>query len=317
MENKKNKTKTNTIMRQISRPLIIFVVILMVTNALILFLYNMRNYIKQRHETTAMVAQMAVNEIEDYDGIGFLIPYWEDSYAEMDLVYDSDKLAEKEKAMYDAWGISKDIYRIDMTDILDMSPEVQKLYAEVCYGRICEYMDTLKKVYKPLYLYAISIPKADNSTIFLVTGIYEEEKRISQGGELFELGTPQMYVKGAYPVLDELLATGKAPDQMELALRKSADRTAVQTFLPVYAGNEFVSVVGVAMEWTDMISAVSSVSLGLKVLGSAALAISPSSSMERLLLLLRRRRLILRLFIESVAKVGNTAMLLDDAVALR
>ncbi len=264
------KTRKDSIMRQISRPLVIFIAIIIVTNAVFLFFYNMRQYIKDRFTSANMIGHITAREMEDYECLGFAVRYWRENYESMRLIYDADELMEAENELYAelaGYGIYEDIYNIQAEKAMALNDEEQKLLAEVIYGRICVYMDKLKRIYSPLYLYTIAKPDIEDDELFyFCTGAFEDEQRISQGGILYELGVRIPYIKGAYPTLDKVITTGDYATEMELSLRSGADRSAAHAFVPVFCDGEVVAIVGISMQWRDMLVRVLGISLTLLII---------------------------------------------------
>ena len=123
--------------------------------------------------------------------------------------------------------------------------------AEVCYNRISDTFDFLKRVFNPIFLTCFS--REDDQLFFYITGTLENEFRISEGGEVYELGSTGSYKKGVYPILDEILETGQPSKRLELSLTRGADSTLVHYFFPVYSHREMVAIVGVSLPWKDLI----------------------------------------------------------------
>ena len=80
-----------------------------------------------------------------------------------------------------------------------MSDADQKLFAEICYALLSSDFDRIKQSQKPLYLYSFRI-RNKSEMFILVTGTKDEEKRISDGGELFELGVINVGGEGVVTV---------------------------------------------------------------------------------------------------------------------
>ena len=251
---KPENRKKRSIISQISTPMVVFLVSVIIVNAIVLFIYNINRYITVRYERADSIARLLVEEMNHYESLDFLIPYWNDNFASMELVYeDPVRLSELERQL-DAkmGGIVTDIEYVTSEDAMTLDDEGKKLLAEICYAHMIRFFDLTKQTYKPLFLYSFSME--GDTVIFNVTGALEDEKRISQGGDLFELGVEDIYVEGRYPVLDKVLQTGKAPDKMELSLKSGADSNVVHVFRPVYSKNgEILDIVAVSMEWKSLI----------------------------------------------------------------
>ena len=88
MEKQKPK-KRQTIADQIGRPMILFVVILILVNAIFLFLYALSHSIQDRFKRARQLGETTASELEDYECLSFLISYWREHYDSMELFYDN------------------------------------------------------------------------------------------------------------------------------------------------------------------------------------------------------------------------------------
>ncbi len=278
----KNETGKKRILSQISRPLIIFIVFIIFFNSLALFAYNIKRHMDERYDSAAMLTTVCALEMKSYRSLTFLIDYWVNNYEDMDLDYDSDSIRAKEIDFYESTRINDDLYRITSEEAYAFNADEQKLFAEICYGRMSGVMDKMKNIYEPKYLYVFTKPDENNNSIYLLTGTRHDEKRISQGGELFELGTVKTYKEGDAPALDYVLATGKIAPSMELSFGENLKAESVHTFVPVTADGEFLAVVGISLEWRNIIKEIIAFSILLIVAQAMLLA----------LILLWTRRLI-------------------------
>ena len=218
-----------------------------------LFAYNIKRHMDERYDSAVMLTTVCALEMKSYRSLTFLIDYWVNNYENMDLVYDSDLIRAKEKDFYESTRINDDLYRITTEEAYAFNAEEQKLFAEICYGRLSGVMDKMKNIYQAKYLYVFTKPDADNKSVYLLTGTRQEEKRISQGGELFELGTSMVHKAGEAPALDYVLATGKIAPSMELSIGKNLSAESVHTFVPVTADGEFLAVVGISLAWRNIV----------------------------------------------------------------
>ena len=249
------KKKRGNLLMQIMRPLVLFIIVLILNNGIFIFIYNLNRNINERYVSANLLGRSVASNVESYKSLKFLTDYWREHSTEMHFYYDEeDQLIAREKLLYSVLPNISSITQVTDAQARNLTPLNQKLFAEVCYSRLCQEFDSFKRSYQSRFLYACRIE--DGQTIFMITGTLENEKRTSQGGDIFELGYSVPYKEGAYPVLDEVLKTHKMPDKMELSMGDSADNSSVHTFVPIYADGEMVMVLSVSLEWTDiMISA--------------------------------------------------------------
>ncbi|MCR4646483.1 MAG: PP2C family protein-serine/threonine phosphatase [Oscillospiraceae bacterium] len=260
-----DKRRSGKIAMQINRPMIIFEVIFIIFTALVLFFYNMGHYITSRYDSAMRLARSVAFELESYDSLHFLVPYWQGHYEEMAFFYGDKEQAEAKGGQLSAMlPDPADIRTVTSEQAEALDPEGQKLFAEVCYYELSEYYSRMKSANDPEFLTGFVV--RDDETFFLLTGVKADEARISSGGDVFELGTVAPYIEGVYPMLDEIILTGQPSSSMELSLKKGADRNYVHTFEPVYEDGDLVMYVGVSIQWKDLIVSVLQMSLFLAVI---------------------------------------------------
>lgn len=258
----RKERKRSTISRQFTRPMVLFIVALMVINALFLFFHSLRLSIRDRFKTASQLGETAAREVEEYKSLSFLIPYWQQHYDSMDLIYDDPELFEyKEKVLSTKIKDEMELRLVTSDEVRALDEEGQKLFAEICYSRMGETFDFLKQIYHPNFLTFFTMK--DGEIFFYVTGTMENEFRISEGGQIFELGSTDIYKEGVYPILDEILATGQPSPDLELSLKKGADSSLVHYFYPVYCERELVGAVGVSVPWRDLIASFIGPSVGI------------------------------------------------------
>ena len=252
-ETKLKKEKRNSIVHQVVRPMVFFLICLLVIESAFLFLYYINYSVRQREESASRLAIYTATQFEKYDSIGWITDYWKNNYEDMDLVYDYKTNELREDTInhyFTEYTAAKDVATAEIEDAL---PWVQKMYAEVAYSRICDSLDSIKKCYEPMFLYSFVIE--DGDILFLATGTLDDELRYSQGGDVFEIGTTTPYIEGVYPVLDEILETGEVPENLEMSLSPGADRSVVHMFAPVKDENgNVVMYIGVAVKWRDLLT---------------------------------------------------------------
>lgn len=239
--------KFRTIRKQILMPVTVFMIVFLILDSALLYIYTSSYVTRNQYENTDMLATNAVLEMEKYSSLSWLIDYWESHYNEMDFVYGDPKLLEeKDRTLRESHPEILEYKDVTSDMAESMSDADQKLFAEICYALLSSDFDRIKQSQKPLYLYSFRIRKKSEMFI-LVTGTKDEEKRISDGGELFELGVINDYQEGVYPVLDEVANTGRPVNGLEKSKEVGADHTAVHTFRPVYSNGKMVAIIGVAL----------------------------------------------------------------------
>ena len=197
------KKKRTGIRNQIQKQLIIFIVLLILCSAILSILLVFGVSYKVAMKRAADQTRSAATQMEKYKALSSLISYWYDHRDDLDKIYDSRQITVMEEEFRDLYP--QYVLITDVTDEeFDSMPEDDKrLYAEVCYGRMSEEYDKIKRSYSPQYLYSCIV--VGDTLYFMITGTMENEGRVSQGGELFELGSTVDYVKDVWPNLDKYL----------------------------------------------------------------------------------------------------------------
>ena len=247
-----NEKKRKSIISQVTMPLVLFLTILLIIDGLFLYIFNLSYYIVQREETAAREAIYTANCFMEFKTIGWLSEYWQEHYDEMELVYDLPDIIRKEAEINSLMEDYHTVWDTEEETVENASPEAQRVFAELAYARICETLTRIKIDFNPFYLYSFTIK--NDEMFYMATGTLENEKRISQGGDLFELGVTTPYAEGVYPVLDEIVKTGKFVENIETSLSPGADSSLVHMFAPVYdEDGEVALYVGVALPRKDLI----------------------------------------------------------------
>ncbi len=247
------KNKQGTILKQITKPFVVFMVILIIANAIVLGMFSTSYYLNEQYNDASRLAHNAVSEFESYKSLGWLFEYWEANYTEMELIYGNEELyGAKDRELRRLNPEIGDLVNVKEETVSKMDKESQKLFAELCYSALSSEFDRMKQAYEPLYLYSFKI--RSNEMFIFVTGTRGEEKRTSEGGDLFELGTIYPYQEGAYVVMDKIVKTGKPAPEMELSRGEGADRSVIHAFEPVYADGEMKAIIGVSLKSAEMIS---------------------------------------------------------------
>ena len=202
------KSKRSNILRQILVPMILFIVLLILSNGIFLFIYNLQKNVSDRYITANRMGHALEDQIESYKGIEFLTEYWLENKDTMYKVYeDPDQVRKWEKYLYARFPDISDISQITSEQVRALPDTGKEIYAEVCYTKLCKIMDSFKRSYKPLYLYTFQVNGDD--IIFMLTGTLEDEKRVSEGGTIYELGQRFPYEKNVEMTKEYIKNYGK------------------------------------------------------------------------------------------------------------
>ena len=229
---------------QIGIPLLIFLIVLITLEQVFLILYYAGNYYSLRSGSSMEFISYTSKELESYQAIDWLSDFWQEHYTEMELCYDETSLKKKEDEFSRIYTGTEFLSGITSERISAETWETQLLFAEICYGRLSMLLDRLKNNFGPRYLYVFDI--AGDERFFLLTGTNKDEKRISQGGEIFELGQRNKYNKGELVELDRMIEDNKGEAEFEAVLGKALDTRGLYAVAPVHDKNENIAMIAAA-----------------------------------------------------------------------
>ncbi|MCR5676143.1 MAG: PP2C family protein-serine/threonine phosphatase [Lachnospiraceae bacterium] len=230
-------------------PLMITVFVVLMELCSVYYQYqNSTDYLlRDLHHEGSLYVRTAAAEMGRYSQIDWLCDYWEEHYGEMDLIYnDQEAFTKKERWLRTQYPFIGEFADVDDVSRAFLDDEGKRVYAEICYARLCRAFDRLKSIYKPVYLYSFRV--TGDEFFFLVTGTKEGEKRISAGGELYELGTTTPYNESVRFQIEQIYRTGASPDIM------GNDQDMVTVYEPVLsAEGEVAAIVGVAISGEELL----------------------------------------------------------------
>ena len=126
------KERKHTILRQITGPFIVFMIVLIIANAVALGLYSTSYYLDEQYNDASKLAKIAVGEYESYKSLGWLFEYWEHHYSEMDLVYNNEELyQDKDYELRHLQPDIGDLKSVTSDELERMDSVSQKLFAEL------------------------------------------------------------------------------------------------------------------------------------------------------------------------------------------
>ncbi len=245
---KKSSEIKKGIINQFIWPLVGFLVLITTLEGLVIMGFFLKNYLEKRERYALEVASYTAEIFEDYSAIDWLVPYWHDHYDEMRLVYDSEETARLEAEFEGSSGYGN-IRKVTKEQIEGCSPGYQLLFAEAVYARCSRKLDKIKESFGLVYSYTLILDSDGDQEylFFFVTGVLPGEKRISQGGTLYELGVCEPYTRGKYPAFEEISATGIPPERFDSLARSQDDEYGlVHMYSPVRDKNGNIVMISAA-----------------------------------------------------------------------
>lgn len=242
-----------SVVKQIVKPLGLFLLLLITAMIILMFFYSIDQALSERGEKSRQISKYTTNRVTDYAAAGWLAEYWETNCKDMELIYYDAVADVLEKELMESLPGYSGAKKVTRKQIEEAPANVQKTFAEYCYARISLDLDSVKREFGPSYLDLITI--RGEECLFLADGLGWGELHISQGGNIFELGSTMPFAPGVYPVLDKILANSMPDNTMEVSLSQGADHSNIRTFEPVYDENgNIVMIVSVSQQWDDILS---------------------------------------------------------------
>lgn len=245
-----NNRKKRSISVQLMKPMTLFmflieVVIVAACALLVVYFTSLRTM-----RFASEQAEAAATDMASYRALDSLVEYWYEHRDEMDRIYDPAVLSKMEmnfRSTHPEIGRFAEIGN----DMFCLLPESEKkAVAEIAYGRLSQEFDGMKNSFKPLYLFSFIV--RDDQLYFLVTGTTESEARISQGGDIFELGTVVDYRGDVWKRLDSLLKGESIDSEYHIDVDTLA--YGVMASEPVYSNGQMVAVVASAEGYTELLT---------------------------------------------------------------
>ncbi len=263
--------KKGFVISQISTPLVVFLVVMTIVNSIVLFVYNIIRYSENGYERAVNISEFMAREMEDYECIEFLLRYWDEHSGDMELIYNDPERVQELEAQFDERmdGENTDVQYVTNEGADALDEEGKRLLAEICYAKLALFFDETKQTYQVRHLYSFNV--VGDKIVFNITGALEDEKRVSQGGDIYEPGVEKNYVPGKYPILDKVLETGELPRKMELMVSSGIKNSVIHAYRPIFSEDgELIDIVAVSLEWRRLVFAALPVS-GLVATVSAVL----------------------------------------------
>ena len=170
---------------------IFFVLCVLVTG--IMAYYTLKNEyksgVKYQKETLAkQISKETENIVKSYPAWEWLLDYWYQNSDTLDVEYDSgEKTNEKAKDfVYRNRGFILSTASVE--DIKKLTPEDQKIYAEIMYNWIIEAFNSITTAYNTNFLYCASVSEDYKDVVFIMNGSDGTRERGKEYGQAYILG---------------------------------------------------------------------------------------------------------------------------------
>ena len=156
-------------------------------------LFKTETSVKDQKETIAAeVAEETKLAIMEYEAYKWLFRYWYSHSADLDIEYDAaynngTKTVEKVKSFAERHPETHLKY-VSEYDLLGMTEEDRKLYAEIAYSWLTDRIDQIKNVHDVDYLFVVMTEEPYDEQFFVLSGAYPGAVRGTDYEEVYTLG---------------------------------------------------------------------------------------------------------------------------------
>ena len=239
--------KRHSIIKQVA---ILFLIGIMTTGVLtyICESYFYNNRVKNQTELhSAEIANEAKRAVTDNPAHIWLIKYWYSHSDELDIEYDAvfDKrnLTAQKCRVFTERNPGLQLRYLDTKQCEQLSPEDQKLYAEIAYSWLLTRIDQIKQSYHVSYLFCVIPEDKFNSQFFLFSGA---EKGAVRGTRLEDA-----YILGKRVSVNESQKTA-----MREAIKNSSHLADAGVYADYYTNlcsfDSHNVLIGLTYDWSDL-----------------------------------------------------------------
>ena len=156
-------------------------------------LFKTETSVKDQKETIAAeVAEETKLAILEYEAYEWLFRYWYSHSEDLDIEYDAaynngTKTVEKVKSFAERHPETHLKY-VSEYDLLGMTEEDRKLYAEIAYSWLTDRIDQIKSVHNVDYLFVVMTEEPYDEQFFVLSGAYPGAVRGTDYEEVYTLG---------------------------------------------------------------------------------------------------------------------------------
>ncbi len=154
--------------------------------------FYFENVKTQTEQNAAQIADEAQEAITEYPAYMWLIRYWYSHADEMDIEYDAIFDAESATAekcrKFSEHNPGLDLRYLETPYCYALSPEDQKLYAEIAYSWLLTRIDQIKQSYNVPYLFCVISEEPYDNQFFVFSGAKRGAKRGVGADEAYILG---------------------------------------------------------------------------------------------------------------------------------
>lgn len=146
----------------------------------------------QTENIASNMADETIDAIQEYPAYEWLIKYWNDNADQMDIEYDVDygpgTETEKKLTLFKERHPNLNLKYASTAEIEALSPEDQKLYAEIVYSWMITRIDQIKSANDIAYLFCVLTDDTYREQFFLLSGADPGAIRGTEFKKVYTLG---------------------------------------------------------------------------------------------------------------------------------
>ena len=146
----------------------------------------------QTENIASNMADETIDAIQEYPAYEWLIKYWNDNADQMDIEYDVDygpgTETEKKLTLFKERHPNLNLKYASTAEIEALSPEDQKLYAEIVYSWMITRIDQIKSANDIAYLFCVLTDDTYREQFFLLSGADPGAIRGTEFKQVYTLG---------------------------------------------------------------------------------------------------------------------------------
>lgn len=209
---------------------------------------NLGVYIDEMEDDSRSLAHYAAEQMYNTGNVDWLMKYWKANYESMEFTYDDEEQLKAKRREFLTLNAGIDIDNLQPEELKVLTPESQKLYAEVQFMNLVRLFDELKRKYHPTYLFCCS-RGGEDELFYYVTGTEEGEVRGGTADTIYVLGSTSVFDPQIYPVAERTFETGVEQMELEQPVKSGAGSGYYQVYVPLLSKNgDVLGLVGVTLE---------------------------------------------------------------------
>lgn len=209
---------------------------------------NLGIYIDEMEDDSRSLAHYAAEQMYNTGNVDWLMKYWKANYESMEFTYGDEEQLKNKRREFLTLNPGLDIDNLKPEELKVLTPESEKLYAEVQFMNLVRLFDELKRKYHPTYLFCCS-RGGEDELFYYVTGTEEGEVRGGTADTIYVLGSTSVFDPQIYPVAERTFETGVEQMELEQPVKSGAGSGYYQVYVPLLSKNgDVLGLVGVTLE---------------------------------------------------------------------